>query len=99
MARRRYTPVHMRCTASACRKRFKAIPLDGHRCPVCGGNAKPDPWAGRKGWKDYQKLCDCGGVVYPSGFSTHRRGCAGCLHHGGDAPPIELPGTGEEFPF
>ena len=29
---------------------------------------------------------------------VHMR-CAGCLHHGGETPPIELPGTGEEFPF
>lgn len=97
MGRRRYTAVHMRCTRTTCRKRFKAVPQATNVCPACGGNAKPDPWAAKKPWND--RLCGCNGLVYmpEKDYTAHRRGSKGCL---GEAPTDNtLPGDGQEYPF
>lgn len=90
--------VHMQCTRRVCRKRFKGQP--GDPCPVCSGNAKPNAHTNAKPWR--AQMCDCNGAVWvpnkEDNFTRHRRGSAGCVHQGGQVD-IEMPGTGEEFPF
>lgn len=90
--------VHMQCTSTPCRKRFKGQP--GDKCPVCGKNAKPNTHTNGKPWR--KLMCDCsGGVWVPNAgdnFTRHRRGSPGCIHQAG-LVELELPGTGGEFPF
>lgn len=89
--------VHMQCTRKSCRKRFKGQP--GDRCPRCDGNAKPNAHTNAKPWRE--NMCDCDGPVYTpkENFTRHRRGSAGCVYQHGEQQPVELPGTGEEYPF
>lgn len=88
--------VHMQCTSTPCRKRFKGQP--GDKCPACGKNAKPNVCTNSKPWR--KLMCDCDGPAWTSArFSRHRRGSPGCVHRDGEVQPVEMPGTGGEFPF
>jgi hypothetical protein len=87
----------MQCTSTPCRKRFKGKP--GDKCPKCGGNAKPNAHTNTKPWR--QNMCGCNGLVYTpkETFTTHRKGSKGCIHEYGDVAMVDMPGTGEEYPF
>lgn len=73
----RISKLHMRCTATACRKRFKG--REGDCCPRCGHAAKPNPWANRKPWRAY--LCHCDGMWWSIRGAPHKIGTGDCRYN------------------